>query len=450
MNEATERDVYDVLTIGLGPANLALAVALEEAPAEQQQRRVFLEAKPSHAWHPGMMLEGSLLQISVIKDLATVADPCSRFTFLNYLKEKGRLFEFLNLRELYPTREEFADYLAWAADKLGSRVCYGRRVTRIEPGTRGDDGVIETVIVEAENLADGSVERFETRNVVVATGGVPKGPENVVLEREGRELGLREMVGDRVLHSDKFLRDLERIPGPEAGESFLIVGAGQSAAELFLYLLERYKRSRVTSTIRRFAYKPADGSDFTNSVFFPSWTDYYYDLAPERRREFFDIIKDVNYAVIDEPLIHRIYTELYRQKVAGDVRGEIKPFMQLEKVEERNDKVVATYHHLMHDHRVELEADRMILCSGYDWPKKHPVLAPLSEHLRDGDGGGWRIGRDYRLDSDETLAAGIYLQGYCEDTHGISETVLSLIPIRAREILASIVAHRREPVLEMV
>ena len=72
-------------------------------PDGRELRRLFLESKPKAVWHPGMLIEDSLIQISVLKDLATIRNPQSRFTFLNYLKVKGRLFEFLNLRDLFPT-----------------------------------------------------------------------------------------------------------------------------------------------------------------------------------------------------------------------------------------------------------------------------------------------------------------------------------------------------------
>ena len=96
MNEDSVRqDIYDVIGIGFGPANLALGVALEETADGadgRELRRLFLECKPKAVWHPGMLIEDSLIQISVLKDLATIRNPQSRFTFLNYLKIKGRLF----------------------------------------------------------------------------------------------------------------------------------------------------------------------------------------------------------------------------------------------------------------------------------------------------------------------------------------------------------------------
>src|SRR5690242_17436829 len=60
-------EVHDVVGVGCGPANLALGICLEEeaeAPGGHDLRRVFLEAKPHAVWHPGMLLEDSLIQIS--------------------------------------------------------------------------------------------------------------------------------------------------------------------------------------------------------------------------------------------------------------------------------------------------------------------------------------------------------------------------------------------------
>src|SRR6476646_7571470 len=99
--------VYDIVGVGFGPANLALAAVIEEearAAGERPVASVFLERRPGYAWHPGMLLGGALVQLSFLKDLATLRDPRSPFTFLNYLKVRGRLDKFVNLRSFYPTR----------------------------------------------------------------------------------------------------------------------------------------------------------------------------------------------------------------------------------------------------------------------------------------------------------------------------------------------------------
>ena len=126
--------IHDLIGVGFGPSNLALAVRLAEnggAPGAH----CFIERQPEFGWHRGMLLDDSRMQISFLKDLVTMRDPKSRFTFINYLFERGRLQDFVNLKNFYPTRIEFHDYLRWVASAFDDQVHYGESVTQIEPVT---------------------------------------------------------------------------------------------------------------------------------------------------------------------------------------------------------------------------------------------------------------------------------------------------------------------------
>jgi L-ornithine N5-oxygenase len=65
-----------------------------------------------------MLLPDTIMQISCLKDLATLRNPTSPFTFLSYLHEHNRLVSFINRGSVIPTRREYADYLKWAANKV--------------------------------------------------------------------------------------------------------------------------------------------------------------------------------------------------------------------------------------------------------------------------------------------------------------------------------------------
>lgn len=92
---------YDFVGIGLGPFNLGLACLTEPIDALDG---VFLESKPDFEWHAGMFLDGAHLQTPFMSDLVTLADPTSPYSFLNYLKEKGRLYSFYIRENFYPLR----------------------------------------------------------------------------------------------------------------------------------------------------------------------------------------------------------------------------------------------------------------------------------------------------------------------------------------------------------
>lgn len=419
--------IYDLIGVGFGPANLALAIAMEEEG--NGASRLFLEARESPAWHPGMLLEESQIQISVLKDLATLRNPQSRYTFLNYLHEKGRLYEFLNLRDLCPTRYEFDDYLGWVAQSQSRHVRYGREVMAIEPLAQGNRVDLLRVVTSRQDT--GEIEERLARNVVLATGGVPALPEGMASIQRG----------GRVIHTSDFLTRMRQdFPDRSARHRFVVVGSGQSGGELFSYLLDHYPNAEIVAAIRRFAYKPCDDSDFTNEIFFADRVDWLYNLPPEKRRRVLAETGEVNYAVVDRPLIQRIYRQLYKEKVEGRTRARIQPYAELVALDETSDEIVSRFVDLMTDEPFEIEADAVILATGYRWPSDHPLLAALAPYLVANEEGaaGYQIERDYRVKAEAGFEPGIYLQGFSERRHGPSETVLSLLAIRARDIVQSL------------
>ncbi|MCA3749493.1 MAG: SidA/IucD/PvdA family monooxygenase, partial [Rubrobacter sp.] len=68
------RVFWDLLGIGIGPFNLSLAALLE--PVEEVEA-LFVEKKPRFEWHPGLLMEGTTLQVPFLADLVTMADPTS-------------------------------------------------------------------------------------------------------------------------------------------------------------------------------------------------------------------------------------------------------------------------------------------------------------------------------------------------------------------------------------
>jgi len=80
--------------------------------------------------------------------------------------------------------------------------------------------------------------------------------------------------------------------------------------------------------------------------------------------------------------------------------------------------------------------DAVVLATGYERQMHRKLLAPLEEYL-----GDFEVDRNYRLITDERCKAGIYMQGFCQASHGLSDTLLSVLPIRADEIAGSLYEH---------
>ena len=423
--------VYDLVGVGFGPANLALAALIEEQRDDgtiPPLESVFLERRDQFAWHPNMLIDGARIQLSFLKDLVTLRDPRSRFSFLCYLWERGRLEDFVNLREFFPTRLEFNDYYRWVAAQVSHQTRFGREVRSVEP-VRGPDGDVELVQVTAED-SSGTTETYLTRHLVFAPGGRPHVPEGV------------ELDGRRVFHCRDFLGTLDaHYPDRDAEYRFVVVGSGQSAAEVFQHVYQRYPKARVTAALRRYAYKPADESQFVNEIFHSETVDFLYELPEALRDKVIDEHYDTNYSAVDLGLIREIYIELYDRHVRGENHVELRKLHELTGVDRRDDGVVAHFHDLTKDRPVSLEADAVILATGFRRDGQPELLAPLSPYLETTPGGRYSITRDYRIRAVPDFRPGVFLQGFCESTHGLSDTLLSVLPLRAQEILDAMLAQ---------
>src|SRR5690242_18031784 len=149
---------FELIGVGFGPSNLAVAIAAGELGAAGP-RQLFLERQPRFGWHRGMLFEDATMQVSFLKDLVTMRNPASDFSFVSYLHAHDRLADFINYRTMYPLRIEFHDYLSWAAGRLREMVRYGRTVTDVRPAAGGE---LLDVVAGGETV--------RARNVVVAVG----------------------------------------------------------------------------------------------------------------------------------------------------------------------------------------------------------------------------------------------------------------------------------------
>src|SRR5688500_7813601 len=113
--------------IGIGPSNLSLAALLPRAP---ELRGQFFERQPRFAWHDGLLLPGASMQTSLLKDLVTLVDPTSPYSFLAFLRAHKRLYRFIHCDFARVSRREFNQYLHWVSLQLPS-LAFDRRVHEV-------------------------------------------------------------------------------------------------------------------------------------------------------------------------------------------------------------------------------------------------------------------------------------------------------------------------------
>jgi len=406
--------IHDLIGVGFGPSNVALAIALDEQRhSGKPLDALFIERQASFAWHPHMLLDQAHMQISFLKDLATLRNPTSRFTFVNYLHEKGRLTDFINLKNFFPSRHEFNDYLGWAAGQFEDTCRYSEEVFEVLPEKQA--GEVSLLRVRSRT-ADGRMQERIARNLVVGIGGVPNIPE-----------GFRGLRDDpRVFHSSSYLKDMARHP---QARRVAIIGAGQSAAEIFMDLQGRPGAPQVDLIMRARSIRPSDDSPFVNEVFNADFTDYMYSRGSDERAALLDEFSQTNYAVADLDLIQQIFKVFYDQKVVRGTRLRMLRQHDVRAVRAAQDGI----HLTLLDRDLQRESavryDAVVLATGYARDQHKDLLLPLAPYL-----GTYEVDRNYRLKTMPDFHPGIYLQGACEDSHGLSDTLLSVTSVRTGEI----------------
>jgi L-ornithine N5-oxygenase len=128
-------------------------------------------------------------------------------------------------------------------------VGYGMEVESVRPGEKNSEGKVTSWEITALDTRTGNSVTRRARHVVIAVGGRPVVPQNMQ--------GLKH-----VAHSSQFASTITQIQQREEGTKlrFAVIGSGQSAAEIFNDLWERFPDAEVNLVIRGASLRPSDDS----------------------------------------------------------------------------------------------------------------------------------------------------------------------------------------------
>lgn len=412
---------HDFIAIGLGPFNLGLACLTEPIAGLDG---VFLERKAEFDWHPGMLLGGTTLQTPFLADLVTLADPTSPFSFLNYLKESGRIYPFYIRESFFPLRAEYVDYCRWAASRLGS-VRMGSEVTSVRY-----DGAAGEYVVTATVRPGGETATYRAPKLVLGTGTQPRLPD------AGGPLA------DGALHSSRYLHHRAEL---RKKRSITIVGSGQSAAEIYLDLLRDiddhgYELCWITRSPRFF---PLEYTKLTLEMTSPDYIDYFHALPPAARDEL-SASQHGLYKGINSGLINEIYDLLYEKHLDSGCPTRLLTSTALLKV--RHDPGGARYtldlRQTEQGRDFSLSTEGLILATGYQY-EVPGFLRPVAGRLRWDESGRLAVRRDYSVD---TAGRDVYVQNAELHTHGFTAPDLGMAAYRNSRIIGGLLGREYYPV----
>jgi L-ornithine N5-oxygenase len=409
---------YNVLGIGFGPSNLALAIALEEAGTTFTAH--FIEAAGSAVWQPGMLLSASDIQNNPMRDLVTPRNPKSHYTFTNYLFESGRLYDFLNLGILYPLRKDYSKYIQWVASHFDHLVTYQTHAQGVFHD-RGND-CWRVVTDRGEYTADA---------LVIGTGR----SRNIPKVFSGH-------LGPRVFHfCDYMFRIQDLAPSLT---SVAVIGASQSAVEINLDLIKRFPDAEIHVVHRSFSMRQKDTSPFSDHVYFPEFVDYFHGSNREAREDLQRQLRSTNYNSADIDVLHQLYLSIYEERLDGRNRILLHNNTVVDGASVGEGEVSLKLRERFSGRCDVIDVDAVVLATGFldlgQGEGKEPFPSLLSEvapHLARTDCGDLLVDRDYQVKSSFGLP--LFLNGLCENSHGLGDAgSFSLLSARSSEILSSL------------
>jgi L-ornithine N5-oxygenase len=421
--------ISSVLGTGFGPANLSLAVALDEFGYSGDAH--FIEKTSGFQWQDEQLLAGADIQNNPFRDLVMPRNPHSRYTFMNYLASRGKLTDHLHLNFKFPLRREYASYMKWVAEAFHGSVDYAQSATKLSLVEQGGE---EVFCVETE-----SGRRHFGETVVVGTGRSPRIPER-----------FQRSLGPTVFHSTKYLSSIGRLQDKDI--RVMVVGSGQSAIEIVLDLLGRPNVKKVTSIQRGIGFRLKDSSPYSRQVFLPEFVDYFHPLPKEAKTRIRAELRSINYAACDQDVIDRLAGVQHEYDLTGSDRLELMSFSEVAEV--TPDVRGGPHRLLVLDANYKTGsvygADVVILATGFrdfgagpDDEQYHPLLEGVVDRLSVDDRGLPVAARDYSVQVKDGMHSRrpprLYLNGLCEASHGMGDAgALAMLSARSTDIAESI------------
>lgn len=427
--------VFDLVGIGVGPFGLGLAALSQPLIERGELSACFFDEREGFCWHPGMLLPEATIQVPFMADLVTLADPTSRFSFLNYVKHQGRIHQYYIRESFYPLRSEYSEYCAWVADQLDS-VHWNNRVTAVRHAPEQNAETGARWLVEVAEPGRVEPRRVLARNVVSGVGTAPFVPEP-----------LRGALGNPgVLHSSEYLDHAEELT---QADSVTVVGSGQSAAEIYRDLLDgaAQRGSRLDWITRSPRFFPMEYTKLTLELTSPEYTRYFHGLDLPTRDRLNRSQRNL-YKGISEDLVNDIYDTLYRLNVQGGVNTTLRGGISASWVPAEQSDAPQPTDGTSGRYRLALEhaesgasgvtaTDAIVLATGYRAPQFPPFFEPIRENIRLDEKGRYDVGLEFDIDD----AGSLFVLNAEEHTHALNAPDLGMGPWRNSIILQRILGR---------
>ncbi|GAA4415555.1 lysine N(6)-hydroxylase/L-ornithine N(5)-oxygenase family protein [Actinokineospora soli] len=388
----------DLAGVGIGPFNLSLAALADPVPG---LKALFFERRPEFRWHPGLLIDGTTLQVPFLADLVSLVDPTHPLSFLSYLRDRDRLFPFYFAERFHIPRTEYDDYCRWASERL--------------PACRFDHDVSTARWTGTAFELDVPGGPVQARNLVLGVGTEPVVPEPL--------RGLAIHSADYLAHRHELV----------AANDVTVVGAGQSGAEVVLDLLRRRTHGTLRWIARTPAFAPMEYSKLGLEQFTPDYVRFFHGLDQGVRDRLVPSQWQL-YKGISADTIEAIHDELYQRTVGGGWPDVVlAPGVE---VLAARPGIELDLRHTQQGTAATVRTDAVVCATGYTERDLGPLLKDLPVE-RDA-AGRIVVDADYRVRMDPAVTGSVFVQNAERHTHGVGAPDLGLAAWRAATILNAV------------
>ncbi|WP_214824970.1 lysine N(6)-hydroxylase/L-ornithine N(5)-oxygenase family protein [Exiguobacterium algae] len=394
---------YDFVAVGCGPYNLGLMALHESTPL----KGICFEQRDQLIWHEGMLIEGMTMQTHYLFDLVTPADPTSPYSYLHYLKQAGRLQTFIIQESMVIPRQEYNRYLKWVAHQLES-IHFSSRVTDVR---EDGDGFVVTV-----RTGKGE-EKVHAKHVVIGTGSAPLVPDSF----------------EKVVHTSEYLMNRDRL---RTAERVVVIGSGQSAAEVYLDLLRSSDSSQTVDWVTRSdVYESLEAGKLGEEIFSLDYVEYFHALSYEARQQLSASFERFRNGVNPDTLT-AVYETLYQRTADGDdQKTKLLTQIEVDQVRHVDGAYVVKGTHQYTNQDFEGKYDAVVAATGYrpvipDWVSHLPIQWETKTE--------WKVQARYDLATSEPLRGKLFTHTNLEHSHGPAATNLGMAVYRNAIILNEI------------
>jgi lysine N6-hydroxylase len=407
-----DNEILDVAGVGVGPFNLSVAALLQPL---KELRAHFFEREPEFQWHSGLLFPETTIQVSFLKDLVTLADPTSPYSFVSYLFAVKRLYRFINAGFPRVLRTEFNQYLRWVCASLPN-LSFGTPV--------------QSVAFDGDLLAlEVGGELVRAKNLILGSGLSP-----VISECAQPHLGPTVFYASQYLKKDVMTAD----------RRVAVIGGGQTGAEVFYHLIcdSANLPGQVYWISRRPNFLPLDESPFTNEFFTPNYSNFFFSL-PEEEKPLMLAQQKLASDGVSESTLKMIYRRLYELEFLNCKKyaASLYPGWELIELSPVGDGGWAL---LLGDGCLgryqTIYADVVVLCTGAEF-KVPKYLEPMLDRIPL-DRGQFLVRDDFSIEWDGPPSMRIYVQNAARHARGVSDPNLSLMAWRSAKIINSLVGRR--------